>query len=580
VTTAPSVSTPELLAKIEAVAAALDDGEVLQAITAIREHNQAPKLQLAIVGSTGSGRSSLVNALLHKPDFLPQSPIPKAAVGIRVRHGERTSITRLGSDGSQAAFPVDRLRALLMDSKDTGMQCVEIQVDSDLLELCDLRIEPLEANRGAGEWKALLGAFDYVILVLNSGALLSDAEKRFTRDVLAQDVGLERVAILINKMDLIPKDEQSSIVELVRTFLGPFESQPAILDLSIRDTLADKSGAAAESGLQTLLEDLLEQRIPLRSGAVGQSLGVMISALENTAARLDRLYSMEESDVKQALDTIASRQEWLQERINRVQRRVQAFVETVLKEGLLREVEKFGDEFRGAIPGQIQSVEDLTTIRRYLPGYIETVWGDFLGAQMNRVRRETDSEAATVSRMIEDDLEELLAEAGKGWSGPTADLGPDPHAFHVFVMPRRGKHSVTNVTRALSLQGFLIMWFSPAMGIASLAASQVLQHIYRKELREADREAIITSAVAASRELEREVKRRINQQFATTSADLKDEIAGVYREAVKEITGRLEERVSHREDIGKRRDEVKAIAAERLPGLRAMMSAAYNGQQS
>ena len=246
-------------------------------------------------------------------------------------------------------------------------------------------------------------------------------------------------------------------------------------------------------------------------------------------------------------------------------------METVLKEGLLREVEKFGNEFRMALPAQIKSVEDLTTIRRHLPGYIETVWSDFLGAQMNRVRRETEAEAATISRMIEDDLEELITEAGKGWSGPKADLGPDPHAFHVFVMPRRGKHSVTNISRALSLQGFLVMYFSPALGIASLAASQVLQHMYRKELREADREAVITSGVAASRELEREVKRRINQQFTTTSAELKNEIAGVYREAVKEITERLEERVSRQEEIGKRRDEVKAIASRRLPRLRAMM---------
>jgi hypothetical protein len=289
---------------------------------------------------------------------------------------------------------------------------------------------------------------------------------------------------------------------------------------------------------------------------------------------------MEESDVKASLEAIAARQEWLETRISRVQGRVQAFVETVLKEGLLREVETFGDEFRDALPGQIRSVEDLTIIRRHLPGYIETVWADFLGGRMNRMRREIEKEAASVSRMIQDDLEELLAQMGKSWSGPAADLGPDPLAFHVFVMPRRGKHQVTNVTRALSLQGLLVMWFSPPLGIASLAASQVLQHMYRRELREADRDAIITSAIAASRELEREVKRRINRQFAATSADLQKEIAKVYRQAVAEITEGLEERAGRQEDIGKRREEVKAIAYERLPKLHAMMDAAYNGHTS
>ena len=252
-----------------------------------------------------------------------------------------------------------------------------------------------------------------------------------------------------------------------------------------------------------------------------------------------------------------------------------AFVETLLKEGLLRQIEQFGDVFRDELPAQVTSIEDLKTVRRYLPGYIETVWSDFLGGQMNRVRRQVDEETAAVNRLIEEDLQELIAAARKGWNGPAADLGPDPHAFHVFVMPRRGKHRVTNITRALSLQGFLFILWSPVLGIASLAASQVLQRMYRKELREADRQAIVTSAQAATKELEREVKQRINQQFAVTSAELKRDIAAVYREAVQEITEGLEERASHQKDIGRRRDRLAIIIGERLPRLRAMMTEVY-----
>ena len=63
--TAPSVQA--VLGAIEEIASELEVAGVLEAVGAIREHNQAPKLQMAIVGSTGSGRSTLANVLLGRP---------------------------------------------------------------------------------------------------------------------------------------------------------------------------------------------------------------------------------------------------------------------------------------------------------------------------------------------------------------------------------------------------------------------------------------------------------------------------------------------------------------------------------
>lgn len=38
-------------------------------------------------------------------------------------------------------------------------------------------------------------------------ALLSERERHFVRDILKPNLGLERVAIVINQMDLVPEDE-------------------------------------------------------------------------------------------------------------------------------------------------------------------------------------------------------------------------------------------------------------------------------------------------------------------------------------------------------------------------------------
>jgi hypothetical protein len=184
------------------------------------------------------------------------------------------------------------------------------------------------------------------------------------------------------------------------------------------------------------------------------------------------------------------------------------------------------------------------------------------------VRGDLLAEEARMNAMIRADLSELLRGAGGG--GLQREFAGEGLALHVFVIPRRGKHRATNVARGLSLHGLFMLFFMPQIGIISLAASQVIQRLYKGDIDRADRQAIVTSAITATRELEREVKERINRQFADITRQLKDDAADAYRQGVEHIVELLNERAAHQQDLGARRDEIRVIARERLPRLREL----------
>jgi hypothetical protein len=558
------------LEEIADIAGILDRPRLFETIEGVLEHRRAAKLQLLVVGSAGSGRSTLANILLRQPELLPESPIPKPPVGIELRHGERISAMRVGADDSRTALPVGRLRSVLTDPDAGHGERVVVHAPCDLLEMCDLRIESLEAGLSPGGRRTVLGGTDYVILLLNGTALLSNAERQFVRDGLAAEVGLERVALVVTHMDLVPEDERDSILELLTTFLGPFQSQPAILSLSLREVARHGPDAAGYDALITLMNDLLEQRAPIRDAALQQMLGALLDEVEAAATEIEALYALEEEDVRRVQEGIAAQRTWLERRIERVHGRIEAFVDTLLKEQLLRQIEGFGEVVRARLPQEIASVDDLAVIRRHLPGYLETIWTEYLRGRMIAVRTELLEEEMRLNAMIDADLLELLTGAGQGMDGMKRSFETDPLALHVFIMPKRGKHRATNVVRGLSLNGFFMLFFAPQIGIMSLAASQVIQRLFKEDISSADRQAVIASAAPASRELEREIKRRIAEQFATLTQQLKDEASSTYQRGVEQITAMLGTRATHQHDLEARRAEIWQVVRERLPRLRAL----------
>ncbi|HLJ67561.1 MAG TPA: hypothetical protein VKX16_09405, partial [Chloroflexota bacterium] len=563
---------PDILAQLECVATDLDERDELDLIAAVRAHGDSARLQLLIAGSTGAGRASLANVLLEHPGLLPQSAIPKTPVSIAVRAGPSLAIEAVGNDGLKTSLPAAQLRAFLT-ADGGGFQRLEIRSPDELLSMCELHIEAIDGAQTAREWQERLTGIDYAILVFNATALLSDAERRFVREYLVPLLGLERVAVIVNQVDRVPVEERESLLELVRTFLGPFESQPAILALS-----AAQAGGALESGidpgydaLMTLLEDLLSRHAPLRAGTVRRALERSTTLLTAAAARRQAFDALDEREIEALRHTVDARQEWLRERIARMQNRVSAFVAILIKERLLRDIEEFGEVFRRRLPDEIASIDEPAIVRRHLPGYIETVWSELLRDRMVGVRNRLVAETAAINAMIEADLRDLFGGAGAVPS-VAGELGSPPHALHIFVMPRRGSHRAATVARGLSIPGLALLFFSPVMGALSLAASQAIHLYFKKDLAAANREAITHAALSASRELEDSIKLRLGEQIDRLAAELRTDVAAAYELAVEQTMAELGRRLAAGAERQARRDETERLLHKTLPALQAAIA--------
>jgi hypothetical protein len=213
-------------------------------------------------------------------------------------------------------------------------------------------------------------------------------------------------------------------------------------------------------------------------------------------------------------------------------------------------------------------VEDVATVRRFLPGYIETVWTDFLQGQMIAVRSRLQDETRALSRTIEADLLGLLGDRGASLGGIFRELDPAGDGFHAFVMPKRGKHHASGVAKGLSLHGYIMLIFDPPLGLLSLAASQIVRRMYQGGIASSDKEAIAEAAAIAVRELERGVQDRIEQQFEQLTAELQEEIGSLYREGAERIDEYLEESMARRQDTEARIDEIETLTGDTIPRLR------------
>jgi hypothetical protein len=570
---AQRITLDNLLDQFRQAASVVDSSESGELADAIGELGVAGRLQLLILGPVGAGRSSLANVILEQPDALPHSPIPKLPAGIAVHYGLWPSAQAVHHEGTKSAVSRAQLRSLLTSSEGAAYDRIDIQLPADLLQTSDLRIEAIEVERSPGQWQEILSGADFVILVLNATALLNDQQRRFIRDRLAPVVGLERVAIIVNKIDLVPEEERGALLDLVRTFLGPFESQPAIIALSAA-RVAGNLEDAADPGydeLMTLIDDLLGQHAPLRATSLRKALDAALDRLAAFAAERRAIYALDEGEITRLKETITSRREWLQERIARAQHRVDAFVSTILREDMLRQAEAFGDILRRRLPEEVQSIEDVAEVRRHLPGYIETVWTEFLRVRMIAVRSALADEIERVNQIIESDLRELLADEDGRVPRIFEELSSDPHASGIYVPPRRGSSRVSNIARGLSVHGFIMLFFAPEIGVLSLAISQIIQHKYKQDIAQADRQAIAEAGVTASRGLEREVKARIDTQFEQLAHEMRDDIASAYEQSIKRITDLLDERLAQEENLRARTEVIENLLENSIPQLRSQV---------
>lgn len=590
-------SLPDLLAQIHAAAVALGDPETIALIEAVQRLPGGPKLRLLLVGSPGSGRFSLANLLIGQPGLLPASPLPRLPLRVRLAYGETTTVELTDSTGIPALVPPDTLRTLLTatdavaasgDPQSAAAQTLTIATNTDLLRTSELAIETIGAAYPPAAWKELLAGTDFVLLVLNAAALLSEQERRFIRAILQPDFGLERVAILVNQMDQVAADERAAIAEQVRVFLGPFERQPLLLEISAaRAAVGLAEGAVpADSGYSDLLQfvqgDLVGQQRTLKAAALRQAAEMCLAELTAAVQRQQVLLTTDEAELRRLLDQLDPKSDWLKTRTDRLKHRIAAFVNTLLKEELLREIEAFSATLHQQLPGEVEAVDDLQAIKRHLPGYVEALWNEFFGYALPRLRSKLIDELQQIGDVVADDVQELLGGKAADFGDLTRRFDPVPPSMQAFLMPSRGKHPAGTAATWLQAGGLGLLMLVPALpfsmlllGQASLAmigAGQAMRMVYQRDITTADKQAVVTSLLTMTDELERQIRQQAARHFAGLTEELQEAVANLYTEAIGGLRAALEQDIARHTAVTARQEEVRRLADETLPHLRQMFA--------
>lgn len=572
------------LDKVEEIANNLQEQDIVEFIKVIRDHTNTSQLSVLIVGSIGSGRASLANVLLEQPKLLPVSPIPKMPISINIGYGDSVTTEAILRDGTRMSIPLDLLRSFLTSDDTDNMNkylSVEVKTNCDLLKTSELRIESIEVKRSLTEWKELLAISDYVLLVLNASALLSEQEKLFIRDILNPGFGLERTAIVINRIDSIPEDEYVSTPELVRAYLGTLGKQPPLIEFSalqaangmIAGNIPPKSGYHALINL--VKNDLPEKHDDLRVATVCQAIEICLTEVEKAVERQIYLLSTSEASLQQLLRKFDLQSNQLQDRTQKSQRKIEIYINTLLKEEFFREIEGFNNAVRQQLLDEVMSVESLTQIKRYLPGYLEALWVEFFNSQLASIRGKLVTEMQLINETVKDDLKDLLGDETLNLQAFLSNFNPAPEEIRTFLMPRRKRSQASSTATSFQLAGLLLLFSNLPLALASFGTGELIRVLSKRSADIADKQAIVASAIDGFTELEPQIKQSVNDQFAELTEELKKAIAEVYTQGVAQIRLSLEANIERRKDLEVKQEQLANLCNVTLPELRQVLSQIY-----
>ncbi len=561
--------------RVRAAAEQLGAPDMSALVAAIQQQTGSPRLRLLVVGAPGSGRFSLVNLLLSQPDLLPASPLPRLPLALTLRHGSSITAEVTASDGLTTALAPGKVRALLTNpaAEAASYQRLDLNAPADLLRTSDIRIESIVPGRSDAAWKEILAGSDYTLLVLNAVALLSEHERRFVRDLLQPVFGLERVAVIINQMDLVEEAERSSIIEHVRGFLGPFERQPVLLPLSVVQVwqAIQSRSVPVTSGFVRLrrlvYEDLQEQHRSLKTSTLAQAARLCLDTLRAEVQRQQALLVTSQADLQQTLDRLDPDSPRVQERIGRVQQRIEAFINTLVKEQSLREVEAFSLVLREQLPAELQAIDDSYTIKKHLPGYVETIWSEFFRAHLTPLRAALTEELHDISTIIEHDLRELLEQTPADLRDALLQFNPTPASMKAFLMPSRGKNPLGAAATWMQVGGLFFLVLNPQISLALIGGGQLVRMIFQRSITESDKQAIIGSLSETIYDLERQVKFQVTQRFNTLSDELKQAAADTYTGTITRMRSELQAQIARQSELALQAETITRLAEETVPAL-------------
>jgi GTP-binding protein EngB required for normal cell division len=329
------------------------------------------RIRVVVLGEFNVGKSTLVNRVLCRPDFMPTDGLPSTSGIIEITSGERETFARKNARQDDAYEPVSP-RQFYEKAGDANRQSVEeaqaheangqavqywrVTISGDLITaeeqvtLVDtpgLNEDPMRDKLSRLEARSAHAA----ILVMDASQPLTQYERQLVNTLSGQIRGL---LVVLNKADRVSEDAARRSKQRVLDHLGPLGlREEQVVLFSANQTLGNgtpSAGISADTLNATIQKTASTNVTPVRYGR-------LMDAVERCSQMLSQQLGHQETRLRQSLEELEGEKKQREKERKRCENLIGNLKKFIEKEGR-KTSQAVAENFRESWPGIIEKLED------------------------------------------------------------------------------------------------------------------------------------------------------------------------------------------------------------------------------
>ncbi|MEO8704350.1 MAG: dynamin family protein [Kofleriaceae bacterium] len=527
---------------------------------------EAERFHLVVLGEFNHGKSTFVNALLGS-EILPTGITPTTASINHVIHAPTPTARVMLLDGESKPIDTGQLKewVTVVGGRASEVAFVELGYPSELLMnnvvLVDTPgVNDLNEQRAEVTYGYVPRA-DAVVFLLDAGQALKDSEREFLRSRVLESAR-DRLIFVLGKMDMLSKDEQTAVVDYVRTGLAKITPDPVLFPLSAKDWAKSHDPDCGMPELLAYLERFLarDRAQVILDNAAGDAARTAAYLENNLGVRL-HAYDMDIGELEQRINAVREQLDTSKRKLDELHIRIDADAESI-KAQIGLDLEAFAKSFVQALPAQIDAV-DANDVKMYLPAFIE-----------DKFKEWAEVEGAKLAAMLEHLAEEVIQitnENVAAAAGALSDrLGPEDTKVDITVDSFKYDVGIY----AVGALGTTVMLFVNALagGLLTLAApilAIVLKSKIAGDIRVQAKERVPAAVLNAAEAMKPHFDKCISD-FAKRLSEFVSNAGNTLYKGISEI---LDRTMLERREAGNQVETMKASTSAQIEQIGAVRRA-------
>lgn len=265
-----------------------------------------PMFSVALVGEFSSGKSTLVNQLLHE-ELLPVGNLPTTSKLTRIIYGPEAVIKYMDNTGEIKRMPFDyeTCEELIVNNQDSDLNnLVQLEIPNEWLNHMGIQlidtpgVNEISGNRASLVTEAI-GSCDATLVVINATSPLSLTERYFVEQHIFLR-HIPRVAVVLTNLDRVKEDERSSLISFLKEEISGWSTDVSLWCSNeyLYDSLKSDLLLAGAKDIREALAGWAQdsQYLELRRIQYGSQLYSLLSLLKDSLLLQKEVLALSEAE--------------------------------------------------------------------------------------------------------------------------------------------------------------------------------------------------------------------------------------------------------------------------------------------